>query len=120
MAPGGRMLGCWMSGFGRKLPRASGEVDRVSGMYSAGDTRVGALAVDPYHLTSPQRSSPDPRPPRIGLWLRKGAEQDRRDRTQPLTPAIRVGPGRCCTAAASQVRRTEHTHPARRSSALEI
>ena len=30
--------------------RASGEVDRVNGQHCAGDTRVGALAVDPYHL----------------------------------------------------------------------
>eukprot|EP00966_Prymnesium_polylepis_P082437 1908746-Prymnesium_polylepis.1 len=35
-------------------------------------------------------------------------------------PAIRMGPGRCCTAAASQVTRTEHTHLAHRSSAPEI
>jgi hypothetical protein len=42
MAPGVRMLGCWMSGFGRKPFRGLPGVDRTSGLYCAGDTRVRA------------------------------------------------------------------------------
>eukprot|EP00966_Prymnesium_polylepis_P276569 6389792-Prymnesium_polylepis.1 len=39
MAPGVRMLGCWMSGCGRKPFRGLSGEDRMSGLSISGDTR---------------------------------------------------------------------------------